>query len=60
MSVLPGCIYVPMCVLDTFSSGGQKKGIGSPESCITDECTPLCGFWESNLGPERVASALNY
>lgn len=53
MAVLHACMHVCLCNL-YFSLEKSEEAIGSPETGLTDDYEPLCGSWESNLGPQPV------
>lgn len=47
LGILPAArTYV--CHIHAWSQGGQKEGIGSPETVVYS-CGPKCRYWESSL-----------
>jgi hypothetical protein len=35
-----------------------KENVGFPGFAVTEGCEPLCGWWESNLGPLEEQAVL--
>lgn len=55
------CLHVCLCIICVSGSlWVTEKDIKSPGTGVRDDCEPLCGCWELNLGPSgRAACGFN-
>lgn len=51
VSVLPGCILVHN--MHAWCPQRSEEVIRFPGKGVKDGCTPPCGCWESNMGPQE-------